>query len=407
MAVKITFSYRAVDIRGTEESGSMEADSQADLMMKLRNKGLTLVKCSATGSVTKKQEVIGSVKIKEILPFSHHLRTMYSAGVPILSGLEDLKQETTNPYFAKVLDNITLALKNGSSLSDAMAAYPQIFPKIYIAMTRVGEATGNLDMALDSVIAYLERREETKGRIISALIYPVVLSMAVFMLILILLFFLLPRITKIYTDAGVKPDKLPGPTRFIIAMKDFLGDNWMILLALGVLAFIGLIVCRKQPNLRVKTDEMLLRVPFFGSLMLKDAASSFCNTLASLQRSGVSVNESLKFCEDVIANSFIKKKISDLTRSIQEGERFPIALKKTGVFPSLVITMVKVGDESGKLDASLKQVCEFYDREIPAAIKRFMQISESAIIFGAGGIVLFIILATLMPIYQLVTLMKK
>jgi len=407
MASKIIYSYRAVDIKGIETTGNMEADSQADLMQKLRNKGLTLIKCSATGSMTKKQEVAGSVSIKEILPFSHHLRTMYSAGVPILSGLEDLKQETTNPYFAKVLDNITLSLKNGSSLSDAMAAYPQVFPKIYIAMARVGEATGNLDSALDSVIAYLERREETKGRIVSALIYPVVLCTAIFILVMILLFFLLPRITKVYEDAGVTPDKLPGPTRFVIGLKDLLVEQYPIILGVIFLGTIFLITCRKQQNLRIKMDEMLLKFPFFGSLMLKDAASAFCNTLSSLQKSGVSVNESLKFCEDVIANSFIKKKITDLTHAIQEGERFPVALKRTGVFPSLVITMVKVGDESGKLDASLKQVCEFYDKEIPAAIKRFMQLTESAIIFGAGGIVLFIILATLMPIYQLVTLIRK
>ncbi len=400
---KIMYSYRARDIQGKETSGNMEAESVSDLINKLKAKNLILIKQS-TGKMDKKEDIVGSVGMKDVLPFSHHLRTMYSAGVPILSGLEDLKHETANPYFAKVLDNICTSLKNGTSLSDSMAMYPHVFPKIYVAMTKVGEATGNLDIALDSLINYLERREETKGRIVSAMIYPVALSVAVTGLILLLLLFLLPRITKLYTDTGID---LPGPTKFLMAVSAFLWGNllWLFLLAIGVGFFIY--ICRTNPQLKLKTDELMLRLPFFGDLMTKDAASAFCNTLASLQRSGVAINDSLKFCEDVVGNTYIKKKITELSRAIQEGERFPVAIKATGVFPSLVITMVKVGDESGKLDESLRKVCEFYDKEIPLAVKRFMQIMENMIIFGAGGAVLFIILATLMPIYKLIEIIRK
>ncbi len=401
---KMIYSYKARDIQGNESTGSIEADSVADLMGKLRGKGLTLIKHSTTGSVSKKQEIVGAVKMKEIIPFTHHLRTMYGAGVPILAGLEDLRHETTNPYFSKILENICLSLKNGTALSDALTMYPKVFPKIYVAMAKVGEATGNLDLALDSLISYLERREETKGRLVSAMIYPIVMIFAVLCLVVILLTFLLPRITKLYTDTGID---LPGPTKFLMAISDFLIGNAIPLLALvGAIGF-GIYMCRTNPTLKLKTDEFLLKVPFFGQLMIKDAAAAFCNTLSALQKSGVAVNESLKFCEEVVANTYLKKKIMELSRAIQEGERFPVALKNTGVFPSLVVTMVKVGDESGKVDESLRKVCEFYDKEIPMAIKRFMQIMENLIIFGAGGVVLFIILATLMPIYKLVQVIRK
>lgn len=401
---KMIYSYKARDNQGNEHTGSLEADSVGDLINKLKGQGLILIKQTVTGETAKKAEVVGTVKMKEVLPFTHHMRTMYSAGVPLLSGLEDLKGETNNPYFAKIIDNLCLSLKNGSSLSDALSNYPQTFPKIYIALTRVGEATGNLDIAFESLINYLERREDTKGRLIGAMIYPATLIFAVTILILVLMLFLLPRIMGVYLQTGIE---LPLPTKILVAISNFLVTNILPILAI-VSAIVGMIwYSRVNPVLRVKTDRWLLKLPVLGPLFVKDAASSFCNTMSALQKSGVDINESLTYCEEVITNHYLKKKIQQLSKAIQEGERFPVAMKATDVFPSLVVTMVKVGDESGKLDSSLKQVCEFYDREIPMAIKRFIQIMENLIVFGAGGVVLFIILATLMPIYSLVKILRK
>ncbi len=403
---KTMYSYKARNNKGDEINSTMEAESIADLLSKVKAQNLTLVKYAVAKSTDapKKAEITGTVKMKDVLPFTHHLKTLYSAGVPLISGLEDLKGETSNPYFAQVLDNVCMALKNGSSLSDALAAYPKVFPKIYIALIRVGEATGNLDTALDSLIRFIERREETKGRLVSAMIYPVTLSFAVFCLILVLLLYLLPKIVQVYSDAGVL---LPFPTRVIQGASNFLINNALILIVLAIAGVFMIIISRRNPGMRLTTDKWLLNLPLFGPLIIKDNASAFCSTLASLQKSGVDVSDSLGYCEEVLSNHYLKKKIQQVSKAIQEGERFSVAMKATEVFPSLVVTMVKVGDEAGKLDESLQKVCIFYDQEIPNSIKRFLQITENLIIFGAGGIVLFIIMGTLMPIYDLLKIVGK
>ena len=292
MAEKL-YSYNARDNNGNEVKGSMEASSVADLMTKLRGQGLILVKHSISKTAAKQTtEAIGAVGMKDIIPFTQHLRSMYSAGVPLLTGLEDLKNEAQNPQLAQILDNVCGSLKNGVSLSDALRNYPNTFPKIYIALAKVGEATGNLDVALESLVKYLKRRQETKGRLVGAMIYPAVLIVAVIGLILVLLTFLLPKIAKVYVDAGID---LPGPTKFLMAVSGFIVSNWLILTIL-LLIFIGFVIfSRTNTQLRLTTDRWILKVPFFGTLLTKDAAATFSNTLSTLQKSGVEINESLGY----------------------------------------------------------------------------------------------------------------
>lgn len=402
------FAYKARDKAGKEVKGKMRAESLAHLTLQLKEQGLTLIECLKGAEPAKARVPVATaatkVKMKYIIPFTHHLKVLYGAGIPLITGIENLQKDAPHPSLKRLLENVKSSLEEGNSLSESFAKYPRTFPPIYIAIVRIGEATGNLDQVLGRVADFLERGQETKSRLTQAMIYPLVLGGAVFGLILLLLLFLLPRITDVFEKTNIE---LPTPTIMLRNISHFITGNILILGGAALALIIFLIMTRKVKALKQPTDKLLLKIPIFGTLLLKDAASSFSYTLSILYKSGVEINEALTYCQEITNNLHIRAMIEKAKVYIENGEPLAVALEDTKVFPPLVMTMVKVGDDTGKLDETLEKVCEFYDREIPIAIKNFMSLLEPAIIFGAGGIVIFIILATLMPIYKIIQVIGK
>ncbi len=396
---KMVFTYKARNFGGQEVVGKQEASNMADLTIQLKEQGLILIK----GKKEKKKAAPivlfeGKVPLKELIPFTHQMRILYAAGVPILAGLEDIKDVSKNPSMQRAIGNVCQTLKNGSSLSEAMSQHPKAFDKLYCGITQVGEATGKLDVALERLAHYLEKRLETGNRIKSAMIYPTMLCSAIGALVLLLLTVVLPSIMELFTNNNAV---LPVPTQIVMFLSDWLTGNWPLLLIFMIASIICLVVGRRIPRTRHMMDFLMTKLPIFGTLVVKDAASAFSNTLATLYKSGINISDALVHCEEVVGNTYIKNGIHRARLAVEEGGALFESLRDTGTMPPLVISMIKVGEESGNLNETLEMVCKFYDEEIPRAIKTFMGLLEPTIIVVAGGLVAFIILATLLPIYTL------
>ncbi len=399
-----TYTYKAIDQAGAPTTGKLVAESEMELIEALEKRGCFLVESSCKGaSFTARKVYRGSVRPRELIDFTYNLILILNSGIPIREGLLEMAEEFENPGFKRVLVDLGNRINSGSTLTDAMATYPKIFNTTYTSIVSAGEASGSLEEVLEKLCKFLEWREENKGQIIQAAIYPAILCLAVVGLIVLLLTFLLPRIAGIFEKSTVE---LPKPTLILLQLSDILVNQWPIILGgLGAVVTTFIVMSRFDQG-RYIIDSMKLRIPFFGTLMRQVAAANFCQSLATMTHAGLALPKALHIVSKVLNNKVLERAVLSTQVRVEEGMSMSEAIKEVGVFQPLVVRLVSIGEETGNLESALAHVTAYYDRVVPQAVKRFMAMVEPCIILFAGATVGFIILCTLLPIFRLLKAVK-
>ncbi|QYK52612.1 MAG: type II secretion system F family protein [Fimbriimonadaceae bacterium] len=397
------FAYTAMDSTGRQVKAVMEAEHEALVLGRLREQQLQVVDIKELKK--KKAVTVGKhkLKMKSLVVFSRQFATMIDAGIPILRCLEILTSQCKDQALKPALEAITSDVKGGLSLNEALAKHPTIFSKLYVNMIRAAEIGGILDTILDRLSGFLEYEAEVKGKIKSAMMYPILVLGFSQIMLFVLFSFVLPKFKEIFDGMDVE---LPAVTAALFAMGDFMQKSWwMILVALGAMLF-GLKSYSKTPKGRYQMDWLKLKFPIMGELSLKMSVARFCRTLGTLINSGVPMMRSLEIVSETLGNQVLCQAVDQTRLSIREGNKLSMPLANSGLFPAMVTQMIDIGEESGRLSDMLVKVGDFYDSEVEQTVKGLTSMIEPLLIIFLGVIVGFIAISVMTPIFKLVNSVK-
>ncbi len=395
------FVYTAVDQTGKTTKGKMEADSEQAALARLHDQRLHVVSVAKVREGLKMPSLGNKkVKLKSMVVFSRQFATMIDAGIAVVRCLDILEGQTKDEALKVAIGQSKRDVKAGLSLTDAFSKHPTVFSRLYINMVRAAETGGILDQILDRLSSFLEKEEEVRSKIKSAMIYPIlVLAFAVVMLAALFLF-VLPKFKEIFVSMNVK---MPVVTRMMFDGSTFLKNYWYVGLLLLVGGIVGYKIQSNTERGRFIIDGMKLRVPVIGELVQKMAISRFSRTFATLIASGVPMMRSLEIVGETSGNVVIAKTVENARNAIREGQKISSPLASSRLFPSMVTHMIDIGEETGRLSDMLVKVSDFYDQEVDGAVKALTSLIEPCLIVFMGGIVGFIAVSIMAPIFKLVS----
>ena len=391
------FNYRAVDASGRILNGELAANSEAELDTRLLQIGLQLVTCNA---LSKRQIGAAGKKVdrRELINFCFHLEQAHRAGLPILEALRDLRDSTANPSFRNVLASISLAVEGGKSLSEALADFPTTFDHVFVALVRAGEHSGELSRVLARMTETLKWQDELVSQTKKLMLYPAFVGTVVFAVVFFLMLYVVPQMGAFLKTMG---SEMPIHTRALIATSDVVVEFWYLLIgAPVVLGFAANWLVRHDPGSRRTFDGMKLRVWVFGPILSKIIMSRFVTYFQIMYASGITIVDALKTSRELAGNVVIADAIDQVSAYVDEGNSLSSAVGQAGLFPPLVLRMVKMGEDIGKLDEALENVTYFYNREVNEAVDRLQTLIEPAMTVILGLILGWVMLSVLGPIYD-------
>lgn len=399
------FLFEGKSRSGKLVKGEYSAANRDELFKYLRSRGILATKVRQKGKSISLQIGTG-VKQEDITNFARQFSAMISAGLPLLQCLNILYEQTENPRFKKILLSVSGSVESGNSLADSLAKHPKIFPELFVNMIAAGEVGGILDTILLRLSDFLEKAASLRRKIKGAMIYPIVITVIAILAVVVLLIFVVPIFTGIFSDFG---GELPKPTQFVVNMSNFLKTPLKVFPLIGVVALIVFIFTRyhKTTQGRYNVDKFLLKLPIFGDLLRKTSIAEFSRTLGTLLTSGVSIIEALEVTSKTASNTVVKRALKSMISAISEGKTITEPMKETGVFPPMVIQMVAVGEESGGLDQMLAKLASYYDEEVDAAVSALTAAMEPifllliAIIVGGTVIVMYL------PMFDLISVVGE
>lgn len=401
------YRYKAKQGPNNIIEGTVEADTQDAAVNKITQQGLfpfSVEKAATEKKVPKFLDPLAPllkkspVKLKDREEFTRQLSDLLHGGLPLFQALDLLSQETENSSMKEVIESLKSQVKEGVALSKAMSYYPKLFPPLYTNMVHAGEVGGVLDKVLNRLAEFAEKEQETKSKVKTALAYPIFLMVVGAITVLVLLLFVIPKLTPVFDDFG---QTLPLPTLFIVGLSHLILQYWWAL----ALLIIGLIVFIKQRNFifgsNVLLDRLVLNVPVVGPLIKKREISRFTRTLTTLLSNGIPILTSLKIVEENLHNSLFKQEVLKMEEAVTEGRKLGDSLKGSTLFPLSVSHMMSVGEETGNFESTLENIADNYDREVDRATKVFTTLLEPLMILILGGIIAVIVIAMLLPIFNL------
>jgi len=398
-----TFQYQVRDPNGKMVSGTLVADNQELVIQRLREMGLIPLKVKAQSNMNREFNLRRSVKLKDLAVFSREFATMVNAGLPILRSLSILEGQTESRVLKKAVEQVRIDIERGSSLSVAMAKFPKVFNRLYVAMVRSGEMGGVLDAVLERLAGNLEREVSLRNRIRSAMTYPVVVLGFVTLILAAMLIFIVPQFKSIYTELH---GTLPFLTQLLLKLSDLVRTKWWLVIAV-VSGSIYAVRRYKKTEAGAKVwDRLKLKVPVFGPLFLKTAMARFARTLGVLNKSGVPILQSLEVVSETVNNTLVKQAVIDVQESVKQGESLARPLKAHKVFPPMVVQMLAVGEETGALDTMLEKIAIFYDDEVTATVDQLTSLIEPIMIAMVGGMVGVAVIALYLPMFNIINLIK-
>jgi len=397
-----TFTYTARGRDGKKITGTLTSENRQAVSQMLISRGLTAETVQAmTGAQAGKKmgRTDRKVKTGELLVFTRQLSTIVSAGLPLLQGLDILAEQTEDANFAAVIYAIGEDVESGSSFSEALRKYPQVFPDLYVSMVRAGEAGGDLDGVLLQLADYLEAMAELRRRIKSAMTYPVAALSLILLISAGLIVWVVPQFQEIFSTLGAT---LPKPTLILIAASNVL-RSWKVLIVIAV--FIGIIMAIRAYGTtaggRYNLDALKLRIPVFGQLQRKVSISRFTRTLSALTRSGVAILQALEIVERTAGNEVFARIVAEAGDSVRSGQTLAEPLSRSDQFPPMVTRMIAVGEKTGALEQMLTKISDFYDSEVKATVDSLTSLIEPILIMMMGIIVGGIVLALFLPIFSM------
>lgn len=404
----VTYAYQVRDKEGRVHSGELSAESTSAAVRTLRERGMTPISVEEQQVSALQKEIripglSGRVKTKEIAVFSRQFATMINAGLSLLRSLAILAEQTPNRALAEIISAIKTDVEKGKSLSEAMDGHPKAFNRLYVAMVRAGEIGGVLDETLLRLADTLERQVELRGKVKSAMSYPVAVMGLVVLIMAAMLIFIVPMFEDMYADLG---GTLPVPTQILLAVSQFaVAKWWIVLLGTGAAVF-GFRRWVATERGRLLFDTFKLKVPIFGGLSQKTAIARFSETLASLTRTAVPILQALDIVADTAGNEVVAGAVREVRSSVKEGESLAAPLSKHPIFPPMVVQMLAVGEETGALDTMLEKIGDFYNAEVDATVDSLTSLLEPLLMVVLGGSVGGMIVALYMPMFNLINLVQ-
>lgn len=396
------FQYKGIDAAGRPIAGSIEAVDRKAAIAELAGQGCFVRQIQesaldAAGTIGTIQSGISrsGIKAKDILAMTAQLATALEAGLPMFSALEILKSQQKKAAMLNLLNELTGAVSSGQSLSEALGRHPNLFSSLYLSMVRVGETGGILEKTMQQLVGLMSREEKIRSNLISASAYPLFVLSAGLISMVIILVWVLPRIIR---TIGIDPSMLPLPTRMLMGFSHFLlAFGWLAALGIGFAVYC-FIRWKRTPGGRMTWDSFKLKLPLFGNVVRSLAVGRFARTLGSLTASGVTILEALHVVRGTLGNEVLAVQIDNVAASVKTGSNLADPLEKSGLFPALLVQIVAMGEQTGKLDELLLNAANTFDEEADAVMKRFLAVFPAVMILVLAVLIFFIIMATLLPI---------
>jgi type IV pilus assembly protein PilC len=397
------FTWQGSNAAGEKLSGERAAENKQVLRAALARERIqanVIKEKSAGGGINLKMSFGGSVKAKEAAIFFRQFSVMIDAGLPLVQCLEILGSNQENEFFKKALLGVRTSVEGGSTLANAMRAYPKIFDDLTTNMIEAGETGGILDTILQRISAYVEKAVKMKAAIKSALVYPVSVIVIALLVVGALLKFVVPIFANLFVGLGVA---LPAPTQFVINLSAFVSSFWwLILLSVGMVV-VAIKQIRKSQQGLLYTDRIMLNLPVFGSVLRKIAIARFTRTLGTLISSGVPILDGLTITARTAGNAVLERALMQVRKSIEEGRTIVDPLRESGVFPNMVTQMIGVGEATGAMDNMLQKIADFYEDEVDAATKDLLALMEPMLISFLGVAVGGIVISLYMPLFSMIS----
>jgi len=405
-----TFEYRAKDADGKVKKGTIDAASQSAAASALRGKGMNPMslseQASANAGLKRDIKIPGfsdRVKAKEVAIFSRQFATMINAGLSLLRSLSILADQTESKALVVIINAVKADVERGTSLSVAMEQHPKAFNQLYTAMVRAGEVGGVLDDTLLRLADTLESQVALRSKIKSAMMYPMAVFGLVIFIVAAMIIFVVPMFEALYADLG---GELPGATKFLLLISKIVTTYWWAVIIISVGSFVGFKKWIATKAGRSTFDAIKLKLPIFGNLIHKTAIARFSHTLAALTKTGVPILQAMDIVSDTAGNAVVARSVQDVKTSVAEGESISAPLNNHPVFPSMVVQMIAVGEETGALDTMLEKVGDFYDSEVQSMVEGLTSLIEPLLIVVLGATVGGMLIALYMPMFNIVNLVQ-
>ncbi|HNV88911.1 MAG TPA: type II secretion system F family protein [Methylotenera sp.] len=392
-----TFNYRAIDQTGRYAQGQIDAINEVDLEIRLERMGLDLITFKSTEK-SKKAFSQNKVSNRDLVMFCFQLEQLTSAGVPMLEGLNDLRESTTNPFFQKVLGALAGDVEGGKMLSQALAEHPDVFDEVFVNLVAAGEQTGQLPAVFDNLSNTLKWQDELLGQTKRLLAYPLFVLVVVMAAVTFLMIYLVPEMVKFLNSLG---QELPLNTRILIFISNAFVNYWWLILVIPIVVITGLAAyIRQSAEARYRFDYIKLKLPLTGEILHKIIMARFARYFALMYQTGIPILQAIKTCENIVGNRVIADALSRVHAQINAGDSMSDSFHNAGLFPPLVVRMIKVGENTGALDKSLLNVSYFYDRDVNEQMQKMLKLLEPALTVVLGLILAFIMMSVLGPVYD-------
>lgn len=388
------FEWEGKDRNGKIVKGELRAGGEAMVSATLRRQGILVNK-------VKKRRASGgsSIKQKDIAVFTRQLATMMRAGVPLLQSFDIVGRGATNPRLARLLNDIRQDVETGTSLSSAFRKHPMYFDALYCNLVEAGESGGILEALLDRLAIYQEKTVALKNKIKSALTYPIAVLTVAFIVVAVIMIFVIPAFKEVFTSFGAD---LPAPTLIVIAMSEFFVSYWWLIFgSIGGGLYFFIQTWKRSEKMQKRMDRILLKIPVFGDLLFKSAVARWTRTLSTMFAAGVPLVEALDSVGGASGNAVFAEATEQIQRDVSTGSALTTSMQTTGIFPTMVLQMASIGEESGSLDHMLAKAAEFYEDEVDEAVKALSSLMEPFIIVILGTLIGGIVVSMYLPIFKI------
>ena len=399
-----SYEYKAVDKTGQPARGGLDAVNEVDLELRLRRMGLDLITCKLVDRQTSSVASGGSVTRQDLVNFCFDMEQMVRSGIPIIDGLRDMRDSIDSPRFCEVLTIMTEDMEAGSILSQCMATHPDAFDRVFVSLIRAGEQSGQLPEVFKNLADTIRWQDELISQTRRLLMYPALTLVVVLAVMAALLIFLVPQIAQLFKSMGLA---LPMQTQVLLVVSGFARDFWLPILLLPVVAVVTLVVIvRRSSKAAYLWDYAKLRLPVIGPILQKIILSRFTNVFGLMYRSGITVLDAIRISEDVVGNRVVADGLNRAVQQIGAGDGMTETFNNLGLFPPLVIRMLRVGETTGALDVALANVTYFYNRDVKDSVDKGLKMLGPMLTLILGGLIAFVIWAVLGPVYDILGKLK-
>ena len=404
------FNYLTKDLEGNRKEGEIRADSLDGAIQKLTSNGQLVISLKEVDDTLdflgpfldeiqlSIEKAKNRVPLSNIVFFTRQLATMFSAGLTLERAIQSLGAEEKHRKFKKVLNSVSDNIRKGLNLSESLARHPGVFNTLFIAMVKAGEVSGNLNEILEQLSSYLENLDDTRRKVKSAMNYPIFMILFLIAMLMVMLLVIIPKFSQVYSQLGAG---LPAATRQMIDLSNWFGANIGFLSFIIFLTFSTIWLISKTQRGGFTLDTILLKIPVFGALIEQSILNKFCKTFGILIGAGVPVLETTALLRKVVDNRVYAKAIDDASDLIRDGYNISTALRRTEVFPSILLQLTSTGEDTGELDDLLDRAADYYQKQVDALVERMTTLIEPLLILLVGGIIALMVVLTYLPVFHL------